>query len=110
NADPDGDGIENQVEYALGLNPNAASREGLPALGVETVEGVQYLTLTFRVPAGIDDVTYAVETAGELDDWQANAVQIGSGSDTDNTPTATYRDSQPLDSSDRRFMRLSVGQ
>lgn len=53
NADPDGDGISNLLEFFHGLNPRiaatAADRNALPQIGVEPATGTPlFLTLTFR--------------------------------------------------------------
>ncbi len=114
-ADPDGDGVSNLLEYALGLDPNAASREGLPVLGVGafTVDGVEgeYLTLTATL-LDAADFDFAVDVASELGDWAEGAgVAVGPGvSNGDGTTTYTFRDTEPVSSSERRFMRLSLSE
>src|SRR5690625_1567540 len=113
-ADPDGDGVPNLVEYLLGSDPTAASRANLPALAVEklTVEGVEndYLTLIFTVSDEITDVEYAVEVAGDLEDWTEGGVLADSISNGDGTTTYIYRDTVPVNDGSRRFMRLNVGE
>ena len=46
-ADPDGDGIDNLLEYALAADPTIADDSVLPEIGIETVDGRRYLTLTY---------------------------------------------------------------
>ena len=83
NADYDKDGIANLVEYALGLNPKAASTTGLPEVARTSTEW----TFTYTRPAARTDVTYVVQCSSNLGAWTdvttthtlvstANGVQI----------------------------------
>ncbi|MDV7399105.1 hypothetical protein RZS08_47285, partial [Arthrospira platensis SPKY1] len=47
-SDPDGDGIANLLEYALGGNPTYADRSILPLAGIEQVGDAAFLTLQFE--------------------------------------------------------------
>jgi hypothetical protein len=109
-ADPDGDGIENLIEYALGLDPTTSSREGLPKPGVEQIGGERYLTLSFSSPDNLAGVTYVVRVAGDLSDWQPGAAHVRSAPDPEREgfTVHTYRDTQPLSASNRRFIQLVV--
>ena len=74
-ADPDGDGLANLLEYALGKNPVAAD-----ALGITADTSSGSLSITFiRVKASIDTtLTYKVELASTLSDWaEANVTLTG---------------------------------
>jgi hypothetical protein len=97
-SDPDGDGFANLLEYALDLNPLAASTAGLP---VATVSGGN-LTLTYkRARAGL---TYTVQTTPDLaaSPWTATGVAQGTPAG-DGTTTASIPLGGP-----RRFLRLQV--
>lgn len=113
-ADPDGDGIENLVEYALGLDPRQSGVDGLPVTGLDsfTVGGEtnQYLILEVTRPDSIEDVGYEVQVAGELTNWGTGAVLEESISNQDGTTTYIYRDSVPVNAEGRRFMALSISQ
>lgn len=109
-ADPDGDGLENLLEYALGLNPRAATADGSSVVGIESISGTDYLTLSFRKPDAISDIAYTVEVSSDLIEWTAEAVSAGETQHEDGTTTFTYRDSQPVSQGERRFLRLRVSQ
>lgn len=64
-ADPDGDGIPNLVEFALGLAATQAGASGLPAL---TAEGGA-LVFRFTRPKYLTGITYTVQTSPDLVDW-----------------------------------------
>lgn len=70
NADPDGDGYSNFLEYALGLEPNNPDSIGLPEVGATATE----LTYTYARPADRADVTYAVEVSHDLVTWTTEGV------------------------------------
>jgi hypothetical protein len=112
NADPDNDGINNLLEFALNLNPKVANASGLPAATVQNVGGSNYLTITFKRRVPLLDLAYSVTTnTGLTGTWTANAVQVGSAIiNGDGTETVTYRDAVPVNQvgTTRRFMRLEV--
>lgn len=74
NATPAGDGVSNLVKYALGIDPNKADVEvtdgtnsGLPA---SQVNG-GFMTFTFVKDTSKVDLTYTVESCGDIASWQA---------------------------------------
>ncbi len=96
--DPDGDGILNLMEYALGLNPTASDVRPL----APATAGAN-LTLTYRHVK--QDVTYSVETTANLTDpnsWTATGVDQGIPA-PDGTTVASVA-SGP----ETRFLRLKV--
>lgn len=70
--DPDGDGLKNLVEYALGLDPSAPS--AAPALAAEILAGE--LTLTVPRTVGVSDLHVVFETSTDLAAWTANGVVV----------------------------------
>ena len=62
-ADPDFDGLNNLLEYALGSSPISAASANLPVVGKETVAGTDYLTLTYDKDPSKTDLTYQVQVA-----------------------------------------------
>ncbi len=109
-ADPDGDGLSNLLEYALGVSPKSPSPNGLPAIGIRNSGGANYLALTFRRRLTAPDLTYLPQTAASVSGpWLNTAVAVGTPVDNgDGTETVTYRDSTPLTGANQRFLRLSV--
>lgn len=70
NADPDGDGFVNLMEYALDLAPQSPSTGDLPGLSTDAT----YWVYAYTRPTDRTDLTYAVEVSTNLADWTTNAV------------------------------------
>src|SRR5690606_17761902 len=107
-ADPDGNGIPNLLEFALTGDPRQPDRAILPALGVEEIEGAEYLTITFTRLAEALDVGYSVQNADDLGEWMADALLLDSIDNEDGTVTETYRSPSPISDAERAFLRLEV--
>lgn len=97
NADPDGDGLVNLAEYALGTDPLQFSP---PPAAAKDEDG---LTLTFTRPADLPDVTYAAEVSDGLGTWTGIPLEVIQSGDPE-----TVRARDPLTSGDpaKRFIRL----
>ncbi|MBK8475075.1 MAG: chitobiase/beta-hexosaminidase C-terminal domain-containing protein [Opitutaceae bacterium] len=110
-ADPDGDGLVNLVEYAFNSSPISGTESPAATSGAGEVSGTRYATFSFRrrlAPAGI---TSTPQTSTDLVDWTTSApIQVGAGVPVGDgiMETATYRDTFPLDSVPRRFFRLQI--
>lgn len=108
--DPDHDGIANLLEYALGTDPRAANPPGLAAVLQPDELGVERLTVAFTRPAGLFDVSYAVEVADHpgAASWQELTEMIAVPGDPPDAETVTAMDNLPVDDAPRRFVRLRV--
>ena len=110
NADPDGDGLSNLLEYALGTSPRQAT-PGAIVTGVQSLAGQSYLTLTYHQLEYSADLAYQPQASTDLVHWQAATPPEVVSSATDNgdgTETTVVRDAHPLGTFPRRFLRLQV--
>lgn len=114
-------GINNLVAYALGLDPFTASASNLPASAMKKNSGADYLSFTFNRDTTATDLTYTVEVTNNLNDpnsWTPLAVSTNGAATTgagavsetgaDLVVTVEVLDTQPVDSTTHRFMRLKV--
>ena len=99
-ADPDGDGLPNLAEYALGSSPIDAADAARPT--VARASGPERLTLTYQRLR--DDVVYSVEATGDLG---AGASWSPSGVDQGDTGATTVTAGTPLTGA-RVFLRLRL--
>ena len=109
-ADPDGDGLPNLLEYALGAEPLAPDSAARRPSAATTPDG--RLTLTHFQPSGRDDIAYAVEWAADLAaaSWQSGAGVVTETARvaTEGGELVTVQATTDLASSPRQFLRLRV--
>ncbi len=99
-ADPDGDGIVNVLERALGLDPKVPGTTGLPTIAWEAA--TNRLTLTVSKGAYTSDLTFSAEGSSDLVNWTTSGVTVLASTST----IFQVRDDAPA--SNRRFLRLRV--
>ncbi|MDP1578734.1 MAG: MBG domain-containing protein [Candidatus Didemnitutus sp.] len=100
-ADPDGDGQNNLLEYALGRDPRLAEGATTIALGRTETEW----SFTYTRPAERADVVYVVEVSTNLTAWTQTGVVHEMVSEE--SGVATWRARSPA-SAANAFFRLSV--
>jgi surface-anchored protein len=106
-ADPDGDGIPNALEYALGLNPHTVSTTGLPTFSWVTDGGKTYGALSFTRVKVATDVAYLPSVRNDLTsgDWQV-LTNLVSVVDHGETETVTVRDHSQASTHNARFYQF----
>jgi hypothetical protein len=110
-ADPDGDGIPNLAEYAFNTNPKTADLGGLPVMGTVNVGGSDYLTISYEQVLFNTDITCTVEVSGDLTTWSSGpgfTALVSVVDHGDGTETITVRDTTPISSATKRFIRVHI--
>lgn len=105
-ADPDGDGLDNLSEYALGLEPRKADRGGI-AFDTTMVGGKSHLRLTVTRNPQATDVALTIESTGtprNASSWDASTTTV----EIDTPEMLRVRDNTPMDAADARFLRLKA--
>lgn len=103
-ADPDGDGVVNLLEYAFELDPLLPDNGALPQPLMIDEAGVEYLAIVFRRNSRASDLVFTPQVSSDLQTWQGGLVPVG---DPLATP-ATFRDFAPATGQPQRFIRVEV--
>lgn len=106
--DPDGDGMANLLEFALGGHPRRPDREILPRTEWVEVEGEVFPALRFNRRSVEDEVRFVVEVSEDLTSWEARSVLVESVPNEGGTVEDVFRDIEPVSGEGRRFLRLRV--
>jgi expansin len=108
-ADPDGDGIPNLLEYAMGLDPKVANPSPLK-LQFGQVGGLSVPELNYTMNVLATDVTFTVEESTDLVSWgTANIAELSRAvSNGVATVSAQLHPTQSLPT--QLYVRLSVSQ
>jgi hypothetical protein len=104
-ADPDRDGIPNQMEYALGADPAEPSLSSL-VFDTTTVSGQTYLRVSASKSAAATEAVMTVQTSNSTETgWSAATTVI----ELNNATTLRVRDSIPIGTTNSRYIQLKVG-
>lgn len=98
-SDPDGDGIPNLLEYALGLHPRQPSQSGLPEIASDAAS----LSLIYRKDPAKPDIGWQVEASQTLGQWEP----VGDTLITTDGPIEIRKATVPF-TNGRAFLRLKV--
>jgi hypothetical protein len=109
-ADPDGDGLSNFAEFALGTPPKTSGAAPIAA-STENIGGSDYVTLEFTKAAGTRTATFNLQTSPDLQTWISNGVHVSTTTNGDgSTTTIIFRDTQPIDpnTAQQHYIRLLI--
>ena len=111
NADPDGDGANNLMEYAFNGNPLIPGVAGKPQMENLTDGGQEYLAIRYQRRKGDSTLSTTVESTADLSavTWSGLGVQMGAGT----AVGADYEEvvyQAPVSKADapKQFMRVRV--
>lgn len=107
--DPDGDGIESFLEYALGRSPNDFEIGGLPTTQFNSAQG----KLIFSFTRGQEHVSYVVQSVADLGSWQDADVEWDSSTNPPPADLVELGATQTVEIDmvgDTRFVRLEVSE
>ena len=104
--DADNDGQANLLEYAFGTAPLTSGSSPL-VYDTATVSTEKYLRLSVPKNAAATDVTFSVEATSDVSN-SASWSSTGLVTEQDTATRLIVRDSQPMSSAGRRFMRVKV--
>ena len=115
NADPDGDGLSNLLEYALGGDPTKPDDSVLPVVGMDAVNGQHFLTLTYRQRPDDPNLLYEVVSSDDLSvplaNWTVQTQVVSTSPSPDGLNLVKVRDSTPVETGPvRHFLKLRVTQ
>lgn len=103
-ADPDGDGQVNLLEYVLGSGPGDPGSIGNLQTGAIDLNGTAYFTISYVKRS---DVTVQPEASTALQDWLPKPmIEISRTPRPDGAETVTLRDSEPVTSRPGGFLRI----
>ena len=108
---PASDGIPNLIKYALGLNPNVSGYNGRLSQTLVHQNGEDYLAITYSRPdPAPEGIGYAgqLSSSADAESWSSNDVVVQSSVAANGLRTITLRDTIPINSQPRRFIRLRI--
>jgi len=100
-ADPDGDGVVNLLEFAFALNPHAASRTSLPRGVLWDIAGNSHFAVEFARPPEPTGLVYLTRVTDDFQQWSPGCEYADFSA-----PTATDHTTDASDA-DRTRVRLN---
>ncbi len=107
NADPDGDGVPNLIEFATGKNPTIAQNASPPATPSVNSGALEY-TYSRSLDALNSGTTFTVEWNDTLNPTQWSSTGVSETLLSDNGLLQQVKATLPTSSTGRRFVRLNV--
>jgi len=83
NADPDGDGLPNLLEYALGDDPLTPDQNAIENLTMQTVDGTNYLYITHYKNHYANGISFNYEVSTNLSSWSSVTPEVLSATQID---------------------------
>lgn len=106
-ADPDGDGLDNRMEMALGTDPNVVDLVGSVPYTVDFMNEESFFYLRIAVDKQpIQGLTYRIETSPDLLSWYSEQPHTHMLEET--ATRLVVRDNVPYQAGTNRFIRLVV--
>ncbi len=112
-ADPDGDGLSNRAEYALGGVPRFPDQQARnPVSALEIFAGHTYLTLQYNFQSGASEATLTPEVSSDLTLWNSGVTNLTNLTGPTTSPAGFVswktRDNTATDQGARRFIHLKI--
>ncbi len=105
-ADPDGDGVPNLLEYALGGDPHSPNTIPQLESGLTDINGQTYWTVQIDRNPAAHDIRFDFETSVDLIDWFGGSEHLQILEELPDS--IRVRSTQPLSSETLRFVRFGI--
>ena len=108
-ADPDGDGASNLVEYARGTDPKSWDAAAFAPVTIESVSGQNYGVVRYRYRLAAEDAVLTPQTSTDLATWTATGlVSLSTAHQADGSFITAWRLSTPASQDAARFLRVKA--